>query len=204
MNNERGRRTLDLSGLPTVAFGHVNVSWLGNVLYMTIEGAMFAILIASYFFLRTRSTHWPPGGQFPPALRFGLINCVVFLVSLAPANWVKRQAFRQAVGKVRLGLCILAAFGAVAIFFRILEFTTLNCQWTDNAYASCLWVLLGMHSGHLVTEWIETLVVTVIAFRGKLEGIRFADVGMNSDYWYFVVVTAVIVTLIIYGTPRWI
>jgi cytochrome c oxidase subunit I+III len=204
MSDKPARRVLDLSALPSVAFGRTNVSWLGNVLYMTIEGAMFAMVIATYFYLRTRTTQWPPGGQAPPALRYGLANLVIFVVSLAPAYWVKHQAFRRMKQRVQMGLCVLAGFGLVAMFIRTLEFTTLNCRWSDNAYASCLWIVLGLHTGHLITEWIETLAVTAISFTDRMEGIRFADVGMNTDYWYFVVVTGVVVDVIVYLTPRWI
>jgi hypothetical protein len=35
-----------------------------------------------------------------------------------------------------------------------------------------------------------------------MEGTRLADVAINSDYWYFVVVTAMLVDFIIYGTTR--
>ena len=61
--NEPIRRplTLDVSDLPSVAFGHRNTTWLANVFYMAIEGMMFALMFATYFYLRTRSTAWPPG-----------------------------------------------------------------------------------------------------------------------------------------------
>ena len=42
---------LDVSGLPSVAFGHRNTSWLANVFYMAIEGhEMFALMFAAYFY----------------------------------------------------------------------------------------------------------------------------------------------------------
>ncbi|PYV78435.1 MAG: cytochrome C oxidase subunit III, partial [Acidobacteria bacterium] len=55
MDKVRERPVLDVSGLPSVAFGRSNTSWLANVFYMTIEGTMFALLFASYFYLRTRT-----------------------------------------------------------------------------------------------------------------------------------------------------
>jgi len=203
MNGEKPRSALDVSKLPTVAFGHTNVSLLGNVFYMTIEGTMFAMVIATYLFLRTRSTEWPPGDHMPPALRYGMINAVVFIVSVLPARWIKMRAVEQAREKVQLGLMVLSAFGVVAMVFRVLEFGTLNCRWSDNAYASCLWVVLGLHSGHLITEWIETVTLLAISFTGRMRGMTFADASINSDYWYFVVATALLLDLVIYGTARW-
>jgi cytochrome c oxidase subunit III len=201
MHNLRGRPVLDVSDLPNVAFGSKNVSWLANVLYMTIEGTMFALVIASYFYLRTRSTEWPPGNS-PPYVWFGVANSILLLISILPAYWIKAKAPTGDRGKVRLGLLILSLFGAACILVRIYEFTALNCRWSDNAYASCVWVLIGIHSGHIATEWIETLTLLGISFTDKMEGMRMADAAINSDYWYFVVITGWIVNFIIYATPR--
>jgi cytochrome c oxidase subunit III len=193
--------TLDVSGLPSVAFGHRNTTWLANVFYMTIEGMMFALMFASYFYLRTRSTNWPPG-HLPPALTFGVVNAVVFLLSVIPAWRVKKIAPSGDRRAVTNGLLVLALFALVATVLRVFEFGALNCRWSDDAYSSTVWVLIGMHSGHLITELIETLVLLVISFTPKMEGTRLADAAINSEYWYFVVVTGLIVDLLIYGTTR--
>ena len=201
--NEPIRRplTLDVSGLPSVAFGHRNTTWLANVFYMAIEGMMFALMFATYFCLRTRSTNWPPG-HLPPALRFGALNALVFLVSIIPGCIVKRRAPERNRTAVRNGLLVLALFALAATVLRVFEFSALNCRWTDDAYSSTVWVLIGMHSGHLLTELIETLVLLAISFTSKMEGTRLADAAINSDYWYFVVITGLMVDLLIYGTTR--
>ena len=197
----RTRLTLDVSGLPSVAFGHRNTTWLANVFYMAIEGMMFALMFATYFYLRTRSTDWPPG-HLPPALKYGMANAVVLLLSIVPAWLIRKKAPELNRGAVRNGLVALTLFAVVATVLRVFEFSALNCRWTDDAYSSTVWVLIGMHSGHLVTELIETAVLLVISFTPKMEGTRLADAAINSDYWYFVVVTGLIVDLVIYGTTR--
>jgi heme/copper-type cytochrome/quinol oxidase subunit 3 len=193
--------TLDVSGLPSVAFGHRNTTWLANVFYMAIEGMMFALMFATYFYLRTRSTNWPPG-HLPPALGYGVANALVFLASIIPAWIVKTRAPERNRRRVRNGLFVLALFALAATVLRIFEFSALNCRWTDDAYSSTVWVLIGLHSGHLATELIETLVLLAISFTPKMEGTRLADAAINSDYWYFVVVTGLMVDVLIYGTTR--
>jgi cytochrome c oxidase subunit I+III len=193
--------TLDVSALPSVAFGHRNTTWLANVFYMAIEGMMFALMFASYFYLRTRSIDWPPG-HLPPALKYGVVNAAIFLLSIIPAWFVRKRAPEGNRGAVRNGLLVLALFALVATIFRILEFTTLNCRWTDDAYSSTVWVLIGLHSGHLLTELIETVVLLAISFTPKMEGTRLADASINSEYWYFVVITGLLVDFLIYGTTR--
>lgn len=201
--NEPIRRplTLDVSDLPSVAFGHRNTTWLANVFYMAIEGMMFALMFATYFYLRTRSTDWPPG-HLPPALRYGMANAVIFLLSVIPAWMVRKKAPELDRRAVRNGLLVLTLFELVATILRAFEFSALNCRWTDDAYSSSVWVLIGMHSGHLLTELIETVVLLIISFTSRMEGTRLADAAINSDYWYFVVVTGLIMDVLIYGTTR--
>jgi cytochrome c oxidase subunit I+III len=192
---------LDVSRLPSVMFGKSNTSWLGNVFYMTIEGTMFALLFASYFYLRTRSSDWPPI-QSPPNLSFGVINGIVFLFSLIPARYAQKVAPTGNRGRIRLALAGLALFAIVNLALRGFEFANLNCRWYDNAYGSIIWSLIGLHTGHLITELIETVSILGIACTPKMEGTRLVDVTVNSDYWYFVVVSAVLMDFIIYGSTR--
>jgi cytochrome c oxidase subunit III len=193
--------TLDVSDVPSVAFGRSNTTWLANIFYMTIEGMMFALIFASYFYLRTRVQQWPPG-HLAPDLRYGLANAIVFILSVIPARWVQKRAPSGDRAAIRIGLMALAAFALLATAVRVFEFTTLNCRWSDDAYSSTLWVLIGMHAGHLVTELIETLVILAVAFTPKMEGTRLADAAINSDYWYFVVVTGLLNFVFIYLLPR--
>jgi cytochrome c oxidase subunit 3 len=195
------RAVLDVSGLPSVVFGPRNVVWLGTILFMLIEGAMMAMLYASYFYYRTRSTDWPPG-VMPPALTYGVANGIVFLLSLAPAWWTRKKSRAGDISGARMGLVVLAIFGAVNIALRVYEFSALNCEWSANAYASTVWMLLGVHSAHLATDFIETVVLAVLAFTDRVDGTRFTDFDENSMYWYFVVGVAVVTDFVIYGATR--
>ena len=197
----RQRLALDVSGLPSLAFGRRNTTWLANVFYMAIEGMMFALMFATYFYLRTRSSEWPPG-HLPPALSYGIASAVVFALSLIPARWVQMRSPSGDRAAIRNGLFVLSLFALAATVLRVFEFTALHCRWSDDAYSSTVWVLIGMHSGHLITELIETLVLLLVALTPKMEGTRLADAAINSDYWYFVVITAWMVDFIIYGTTR--
>jgi heme/copper-type cytochrome/quinol oxidase subunit 3 len=103
---------------------------------------------------------------------------------------------------IRNGLIVLSLFAVAATVLRVFEFGALHCRWSDDAYSSTIWVLIGLHSGHLATELIETLVLLGVALTPKMEGTRLADTAINSDYWYFVVLTGWIVDFLIYGTTR--
>ncbi|HEX6804167.1 MAG TPA: hypothetical protein VF133_10855 [Terriglobales bacterium] len=201
MDTVRERPVLDVSGLPSVAFGRSNTTWLANVFYMTIEGTMFALLFASYFYLRTRTSSWPPF-QEPPYLWYGIANGIVFLLSLIPARYAQKVAPTGDRGKIRLALAALAAFAIINMVLRGFELANLNCRWYENAYGSIVWSLIGLHTGHLITEFLETATILGVSFTSKMEGTRLADAAINSDYWYFVVVSAVLMDFVIYGTTR--
>ena len=86
---------------------------------------------------------------------------------------------------------------------RGFEFTTLNVRWDTNAYGSVVWLLLGLHTTHLITDTVDTVVLAVLFFTGPLEGKRFVDVSENALYWYFVVVSWLPIYAVIYWVPRW-
>jgi cytochrome c oxidase subunit I+III len=194
-------RTLDVSGLPTVVFGHRSLTWWGIIGMMAIEGTMFAIVLSSYFYLRTRVTDWPPG-VMPPALTYGVLNTALFVISIVPNQWTKKRAIAGDYRRTLLGLLIIAVLGIGNIALRWGEFKSLNCQWDMNAYASILWSILGLHTVHLLTDWFDTVVLTVLFFKGPMEGKRFMDAEENCDYWYFVVFTWLPIWFVLYFAPR--
>src|SRR3954470_11205822 len=104
------RRELHVGNLPTVVFGHRSLIWWGTIGMMAIEGTMFAIVIAAYFYLRTRISDWPPG-LMPPALKYGVLNTVWFLLSVVPNQWTKTVAEKGELQKTRIGLSMMTAFG---------------------------------------------------------------------------------------------
>jgi cytochrome c oxidase subunit I+III len=194
---------LDVSGLPAYAFGHRGLMWWATLGVIVIEGMMFAMLIGAYFYLRGRVASWPPGAK-PPELLYGVINTVVLLASALPNVWYQRAAGRLELKKVQIGLLISIAFAVAFIVIRVYEFRSLNVHWTTNAYGSVVWTLLGLHTAHLVTDFIDTAVLTALMFTDKVEGKRFVDVSENAFYWYFVVIAWLPIFVVIYLAPRWI
>lgn len=59
-------QTLDVSHLQPYEISSQSPLWWGQFMIVFIEGTMFAILIAAYFYTRLRMDVWPPpGDQFP-------------------------------------------------------------------------------------------------------------------------------------------
>jgi cytochrome c oxidase subunit 3 len=194
--------TLDVSNLPGYAFGPRTLMWWGTLGMIVVEGPIFAMLIVAYFYLRSREADWPPG-VLPPLLRFGVANTVVLLLSVLPNIWYKRAAEREDLKTVRIGLVISVAFAIAFTVIRFYEFGALNCRYNTNAYGSIVWALMGFHTTHLITDLIDTAVLTTLMFTGPIEGKRFSDVSDNAFYWYFVVIAWLPIFAVIYLVPRW-
>lgn len=199
-----GDRTpvIDVSGTPTVAFGASSAAWWAQWGMIAVEGTVFGLAIACYFYYRTRINEWPPG-LLPPALALGTVNLGILLLSEIP-NWlVRTRSERGDLSMMRIGLGIIVALGIVSIVIRYLEFPALNCSWESNAYGSIVWTLLGLHTFHLIAETGESIVLLVALFTGPLEGRRYNDVNVNTIYWDFVVVSWIVIYLVIYWCARW-
>jgi cytochrome c oxidase subunit III len=192
---------LDVSGLPSYVFGNRSIMWWGTLGVVAIEGTVFALAVVSYFYLRTLADMWPLGVP-PPDLTAGTINTLIILASLVPNHWTKRAAEKQDLGGVRIGMLVCEAFAVAFLIVRIFEFATLNVSWDTNAYGSIVWMLLGLHTLHLLTDFADSAVLTAVMFAGPLEGRRFVDVAENAVYWDFVVLAWLPIYAVIYWVPR--
>jgi heme/copper-type cytochrome/quinol oxidase subunit 3 len=193
------RRTLDVSRLPPGAFGYRSLMWWGTFGIIFIEGTMFALTIGAYFYLRTRVPTWPPAGTVPPSLLWGTVNTLLLLASAVPNELAKKAGERVDLRRVRLWLVVCLLFGIAFHVARVLEFVSLNVRWTTDAYGSVVWLLLGLHTTHILTDFLDTAVLAALMFIGPIEERRFVDVAENSVYWYFVV----LIWLPIYGVIYW-
>jgi len=192
---------LDVGHLPTFAFGHRSPMWWGTMGLIAIETTVFALVVMSYFYLRSHVDVWPMS-QFAPELLWGTVNTAIMLASALPNWYAKRAAERLDLQAVRMGLVLCLLFGLVFLGIRILEFATLNTRWDSNAYGSVVWMLLGLHTVHLLTDAYDTLVLTVLMFTGPLEGKRYVDVSENAAYWYFVIFSWIPIYAVIYWGAR--
>jgi heme/copper-type cytochrome/quinol oxidase subunit 3 len=195
-------RLLDVSNLPSYRFSHHSLMWWGILGMIAIEGTVFAIAIAAYFYLWSQSGDWPMSSA-PPQLLWGTLNVAILLASIWPNHWTKRAGEDGDERRIRIGLVTCVLFGIVLIGVRVLEFTALNVAWDTNAYGSVVWVLLGLHTAHLVTDVYDTAVLAALFLSGRpREGKRHVDVSENGMYWYFVVFTWIPIYAVIYWAPR--
>lgn len=195
----------DLAELPSHAFGYRSLTWWGVVAFFLIEGTAFGVAIGAYFFLQGLENSWPPEPWKPPSLLAGTLFTIVILLSELPNTIVKRAAERRDVAAIRKYMVLLIPVFALLLVLRGFEFASLNVLWTDNAYGSIIWGLLVLHTTHIVTDVIDSLVLTRLMFtRHASENRRLVDVSENAMYWRFVWLCWIPFYLLIYWVPRWV
>jgi cytochrome c oxidase subunit 3 len=192
---------LDVSELPSYAFGTRSLFWWATMGVIAIEGTVFVMMLVTYFYLRSQADMWPLGVQ-PPELLWGTLNTVIMVLSVIPNHWAKHAARRHDLATTRLAMVVALAMALAFLVVRVFEFVALNCRWDTNAYGSAVWTLLGLHTVHLVTDFADSMVLAVLLFTGPLEGKRFVDVFENAMYWDFVVLAWLPIYAVIYWAPR--
>jgi heme/copper-type cytochrome/quinol oxidase subunit 3 len=198
----RERVVADVSKLPLHGLRSASVTWWGTMAFMLIEGTGFALVIAIYFYLMSLAVSWPLNAP-PPNLLPGTVVTVILLVSTIPNYLLSAWAERQDLGKVRTGMVVMSLLGIAPLIVRAFEFKALNVGWDSNAYGSIVWVLLGLHTTHIITDLVDTLVLTVLMFtRHGSNRRRYGDVQDNVMYWNFVVLAWLPIYACIYWIPR--
>jgi cytochrome c oxidase subunit III len=192
----------DYSHLPTYGFGTAMTMAWGTIAYITLEGMGFAIAASAYLYLAVINPAWPIAVGPPPLLWASLLT-VFLIVSVIPNHFAKRDARDEDLPAVRRDIVIMSVAGVLPLILRIFEFQALNVGWDQNAYGSIVWILLGLHTAHLLTDVGETIVLTALMFTRHGHGRRFADVEDNAVYWDFVVISWVLIYVLIYWFPRW-
>jgi cytochrome c oxidase subunit I+III len=192
---------IDVSEMASYAYSHRSLMWWGTMGVVAIEGLVFAFAIFTYFYLWSRNETWPLAATVPD-LRWGIVNTVILLASAVPNQWTKSAAEKHDLKRVRIGLVICLVFALAFLAVRVLEFRTLNVRWDSSAYGSAVWMLMGLHTAHLLTDVYDTIVLTVLMFTGLVEGKRYVDVTENALYWYFVVIAWLPIFFTVYVAPR--
>lgn len=193
------RPRIDVSGLPTTAFGPREPLWWGVVGMLVIETTVFAVLFATYFYLRGNEALWPPGGA--PPIGPATAGLVVALLCVIPMWKVHQATETRSLRRMRFWLILAQALALLSMILRIAEFGELPFRWDHHAYGSIVWAILGTHAIHLLTSNGENVLFLVLLFKGPVEEKHLLDLRLNALYWYAVVFWWVALYALIYLDP---
>jgi cytochrome c oxidase subunit 1/cytochrome c oxidase subunit I+III len=203
------RAVIDISELPRHQFDTYDPVWWGNNILLAIETSMFAILIATYFYLRQNFALWPPPmGQLTatlkplPQLLYGTLNTILLVLSCIPMVFTDLSARRGDRFMSQVGLLTAVVCGVLAVVLRGFEFSAVYFRWDSNAYGSAVWFLLGMHMMHLSIMTTEAVLLVVWIFTREYDLKHRVDIVTLAIYWYWVVAIWLVIYGVVYFTPR--
>jgi cytochrome c oxidase subunit 3 len=196
------RYVFDLAALPESASGSTSTVWWGNVGFMLIEGTVFALAAGTYLYLQSQSPAWPPAGDARPDLLWSAIFTASLLLSEIANRIVSHFTKAKNGAAVRRGVALMTLIGIIVMGMRWLEFDHLNVRWDRDAYGSVVWLLMILHTSHVLTDLGDTAVQAIWLYTHDIGDDQFADVQDNCNYWTFVVGAWLPIYALIYWAPR--
>ena len=179
--------------------------WWGMVLLIATEATLFAILLASYFYVRFNAIDgWPPDGIGDPKLARAAVMTIVLAVSSvfvhAGESGIRRGSRRALVGGLASGFLL----GAVFLALQLWETGAVARDLTPrtNAYGSLFFTVTGAHAAHLAAGLLLVAWVQVRAWWGAYTPRRHLGVQVAAIYWHFVAALQVVIFAALYLSPR--
>jgi cytochrome c oxidase subunit III len=169
----------------------------GIYLLIATEAALFGCLIATYYYLEFRSSHWPLGGIEPPDVAVPLILAGTLAVTSVPmlGASLAAQAGRARAAWALIFVALVVQSGYFAYEMHSFRSDLSDFRPEDNAYGSIYYTLLGADHAHVVIGML--LNVWLLArLLGGLTNYRVIGVRAISWYWHF----ANVMTLLVAGT----
>jgi cytochrome c oxidase subunit III len=194
-------RTLDVSHLKPYEISSQAPLWWGQLMIAFIEGTMFFILIAAYFYTRLRMDVWPPPGDQYPHLLLPSLGLIPLLISCLGSYWASESAKSNNRNGMIGGLLLNLVLANLWLFLRIVEWHSLNFNWKADIHGSYVWAFLGLHSFDAIADMVFTGVLIVILLLGRHGPKQRLGVHVDSVVWYFLVLIWIPIYAVVYWGP---
>jgi cytochrome c oxidase subunit 3 len=189
--------------LPVGSAGERSSGWLGCLMLIATEGALFGYLIFTYLYLAVQTTrHWPPEGL--PKLPLGAINTLILLSSSGFVWLCERMVRRARVRAAVVSMTVAVLLGVVFVGIQLHEWHGHPYGPVDNLYGSLYFTITGFHLAHVLIGLIVLVLLGVWTALGYFDAKRYAALKIGGLYWHFVDVVWLFIFTTIYLTPYWI
>jgi heme/copper-type cytochrome/quinol oxidase subunit 3 len=194
-------KTIDVSHLPPYDISSQAPLWWGQLLLAVIEGTMFCILMAAYFYVRLRMDVWPPPGDQYPHKLLATIGLIPLLLSCIGTYWASEAAKKDDRGGMIKGLLLNLVLAIVFFVIRVLDWYSLNFSYKADAFGTYMWTFLAVHSYDYAGDVIFTLVLLLLVLIGRHGPRVRLGVHVDSVVWYFLVIIWIPLYVIVYWGP---
>jgi len=187
--------------LPVGSAGHLASGWWGMLTLILTEGALFAYLFFSYFYLASHALgQWPPGGA--PKLDISIPGTLILIAGSIVVWWGERGIERGSRRRLILGLSAALILGIVFIAMQLFEWHRQPFTLSTDVYSSLYFTITGTHILHVVVGLLMLAVLLLWSVLGHFDAERHAAASIGVLYWHFVTVVWLAVFFIFYIAPR--
>jgi heme/copper-type cytochrome/quinol oxidase subunit 3 len=167
------------------------------VILVASEATLFGAFIGTYFYLRFRTTPWPPAGVPKPALVVPLILLAVLVATSFPMVAASRAARAGRLGATRFFVAVVLFVQAGYFAYEVHDFADQvhRTDITHNAYTSIYYTLLGADHAHVFIAVLFNLWLLAKLTRG------FTTYRLNAvQAITFYVLAVNVLTIVVFGT----
>lgn len=199
----RDVQVLDVSSLPSHAFGARDPVWWGVLLLVAIEATGMGLLLVSFFYLGGNDDSWPPASVGAPAFRLAVVEAALLAASGVPMILCVRAARRERLAPARGWLAVATILGAAMLVARAFEIPRIAFRWDSHAFGSVFWMIFGVHVSHVLTGVLENTMMIALLLIGPVEKKHFADLEASALLWYLCILEWVPAFALLYLEPLW-
>jgi heme/copper-type cytochrome/quinol oxidase subunit 3 len=171
-------------------------AWWGMALLIATEATLLLCMIATYFYLQSKSAHWPPPGIEHPKLALPLALTGALVATSVPMALAYSAAARGRLVPARwlivFALAIQGAYLGVQIHELISEIDKVHA--TSTSYGSIYLTMIATHHAHVAIGILLSLGILARLMSG-LTGYRLTGLRAIALYWHFVNAMAILVVL---------
>jgi heme/copper-type cytochrome/quinol oxidase subunit 3 len=181
---------------PSAAIGRP-AAWWGMVILVASEATLFGAFIGTYFYLRFRTTPWPPDGVPKPALVVPLILLACLVATSFPMRAASRAARAGRLGATRFFVAVVLLVQAGYFAYEVHDFADQihRTPITRDAYTSIYYTLLGADHAHVLLAALFNLWLLAKLARG------FTTYRLNAvEAITFYVLAVNVLTIVVFGT----
>jgi len=179
--------------------------WWGTVLFLLTDVAVFAAMLASYFYLRfAANSEWPPAGIEVPKLLKPAILTVLLVPSSIPLIWADLGIKKGQRGRLIAGVSLTFLMGAAFLGVQYTEYAEKLKEYgpSSNAYGSLFYLITGWHGFHVLVGLLGLAFVLAAAISGRITKHHHARVRMIALFWHTVDAVWIAIVATVYLSPH--
>jgi len=201
---EVGRPDAQPLRLPTQAASPDSPGWWGTVIFLLVDGSLYASLIFAYFYLWLVAPAWPPPGHPLPGAVWPIAGALLLLAGSVAIAWARRLNGLDRGAHARLAVLLAAALLVGFLLTQGITLAEYGRAPQSHAYASLIWVLVGYQGVHAAIALLMGGFVWLRSRRGLVDAVRQRDFQVVSLFWHYTTGLWLVGLVLVHLFPRFV